>query len=180
MDQGSCTDIQQKMWLDSRLIMYFKYYILYSEACTALFRQIKPFFSLQLKKKKISMLCFHPTLCTTVWWITKKINLKGMTFDHNFFLFILLFFFPLFLGGKRKGEENNQSRGQIHAFLFDHKKSLKYTVIFLFKTFCTFRNCCIRLVLFLWFNYFKIYNFTCTLVILVSWYLQWAIIDSAI
>ena len=26
--------------------------------------------------------------------------------------FIFLFFFPLFLGGKRKGEKNNQSRGQ--------------------------------------------------------------------
>ena len=28
----------------------------------------------------------------------------------RFLLFILLFFFPLFLGGKRKGENNNQSR----------------------------------------------------------------------
>jgi hypothetical protein len=32
---------------------------------------------------------------------------KGMIFDHNFYRFILLFFFPLFLGGKRKWEKNN-------------------------------------------------------------------------
>ena len=37
---------------------------------------------------------------------------KGMTFDHDFCYFIIFFFFPLFLGGKRKGENNNQSRGQ--------------------------------------------------------------------
>ena len=35
-----------------------------------------------------------------------------MTFDHDFCKFIPLFFFPLFSGGKRKGEKNNQSRGQ--------------------------------------------------------------------
>ena len=35
-----------------------------------------------------------------------------MIVDHEFLLFILLFFFPLLLGGKRKGEKNNQSRGQ--------------------------------------------------------------------
>jgi hypothetical protein len=43
-------------------------------------------------------------------------------FGSRFLLFILLFFFPLFLGGKSKGEENNQSRGQMvksHAFLLD-------------------------------------------------------------
>ena len=39
-------------------------------------------------------------------------RLKGMTFDHDFCLFILLFFFPLFLRGKRKGKKNNQRRGQ--------------------------------------------------------------------
>ena len=39
-----------------------------------------------------------------------------MTFDHDFWLFILLFFFPLFLGGKRKGEKNNQSRCQKSCF----------------------------------------------------------------
>ena len=38
------------------------------------------------------------------------IEQKGMTFDHDF-LVILLFFFSLLLGGKRKGEKNNQSRG---------------------------------------------------------------------
>ena len=31
-------------------------------------------------------------------------------FKSRFLLFILLFFFLLFLGGKRKGKENNQSR----------------------------------------------------------------------
>ena len=35
-----------------------------------------------------------------------------MTFNHDFNLFILIFFFPLCLGGKRKDEKNNQSRGQ--------------------------------------------------------------------
>ena len=46
-----------------------------------------------------------------------------MTFDHDFFDFILLFPFP-FLGGKRKGEKNNQSYGQkscISARLIDNK-----------------------------------------------------------
>ena len=52
------------------------------------------------------------------------IEQKGMTFDHGFsyddpgrhdlksrfLLFILLFFFPLFLGVNRKWERNNQSR----------------------------------------------------------------------
>ena len=38
------------------------------------------------------------TLCKL--WIL--IEQKGMTFDHDYYLFILLFFFPLFLGGKRK------------------------------------------------------------------------------
>ena len=44
-------------------------------------------------------------------YIMNRIEQKGMTFDYDFLLFILLFFFPLFLGGKRKGEKNNQSRG---------------------------------------------------------------------
>ena len=33
-------------------------------------------------------------------------------FCSRFLLFILLFFFPLFLGGERKGEDNNRSRFQ--------------------------------------------------------------------
>ena len=37
----------------------------------------------------------------------KTHNLKS-----RFLLFILLFFPSIFLGGKRKGEKNNQSRGQ--------------------------------------------------------------------
>jgi hypothetical protein len=44
--------------------------------------------------------------------IFKTIKQKGMTFDSRFLLLILLFFFPLFLGGKRKGEKNSHSRGQ--------------------------------------------------------------------
>jgi hypothetical protein len=44
------------------------------------------------------------------------IEQKGMTFDLDL-LFILLFYFPLFLGGKRKEEENNQSREQ-KSFLY--------------------------------------------------------------
>ena len=46
-----------------------------------------------------------------IWLSLWKIEQKGMTFNH-FFLFILHFFFPLFLGGKRKGKEDNQSCGQ--------------------------------------------------------------------
>ena len=41
-----------------------------------------------------------------------------MTFDHDFCLFILLFFSPLFLGVNRKEEKNNQSRGQKRAMPF--------------------------------------------------------------
>ena len=39
-------------------------------------------------------------------------KLKGMTFGDEFFYFIFPFIFSLFLGGKRKREKNNQSRGQ--------------------------------------------------------------------
>ena len=39
------------------------------------------------------------------------IEQKGMTFNQDFCYFILLFS-SLFLGGKRKWEKNNQSRGQ--------------------------------------------------------------------
>ena len=35
-----------------------------------------------------------------------------MTFDHDFCYFILLFYSLFFTGGKKKGEKNNQSRGQ--------------------------------------------------------------------
>ena len=61
----------------------------------------------------------------TIFWKSKKcVNCKLFVkdimkdraerhdFRTRFLLFILLFFFPLFLGGKRKGEENNQSVGQ--------------------------------------------------------------------
>ena len=39
------------------------------------------------------------------------IEQKGMTFDHHF-CDSFSFSSHLFLGGKRKGEDNNQSRGQ--------------------------------------------------------------------
>ena len=42
----------------------------------------------------------------------KKIEQKGIVFWPRHWLFILLFFFNLLLGGKRKGEKNNQSREQ--------------------------------------------------------------------
>ena len=45
-----------------------------------------------------------------------EIKINDRAERHNFWsqflLFILLFFFPLFLGGKRKEEKNNQSRDQ--------------------------------------------------------------------
>ena len=39
------------------------------------------------------------------------IEQKGMTFDHNF-CYSFYFLLPPFLVGKRKGDKNNQSRGQ--------------------------------------------------------------------
>ena len=40
-----------------------------------------------------------------------EIEQKGMTFYHDFY-YSFSFSSSLFLGGTRKGEENNQSRGQ--------------------------------------------------------------------
>ena len=37
-------------------------------------------------------------------YIRERIEQKGMTFDHDFCYFILLFSFLFFLGGKRKRE----------------------------------------------------------------------------
>jgi len=37
---------------------------------------------------------------------------KGMTFDHDICYSYSPFLLPSFLGGKRKGEENNKSLGQ--------------------------------------------------------------------
>ena len=42
---------------------------------------------------------------------SERIEQKGMTFDHDF-CYSFYFSSSLFLGGKRKGEINNQSRGQ--------------------------------------------------------------------
>ena len=39
----------------------------------------------------------------------QRIEQKGMTFDRDFCKILILFIFPLFLEGKRKGENNNQS-----------------------------------------------------------------------
>ena len=52
--------------------------------------------------KLISQTCFH----------VYKDRAERHDFWLRFLLFILLFFSPLFLGGKRKGEQNNQSCGQ--------------------------------------------------------------------
>ena len=48
-----------------------------------------------------------------------------------FFLFILIFFIPLFLWGKRKGEKNNQSRGQNSYLSARSFKWLDSTIIVL-------------------------------------------------
>ena len=45
------------------------------------------------------------------YWVTWLIEQKGMTFDY-YFCFHSPFLLPSFLGGKRKGEMNNQIRGQ--------------------------------------------------------------------
>ena len=50
-------------------------------------------------------------------------------FRSRFLLFILLFLFPIFLGGKIKGEENNQSRGQMSC-LSARSESLIQVCIF--------------------------------------------------
>ena len=54
-----------------------------------------------------------------------------MPFDHNFYKFILIFFFPLFLGGKRKWEKNDQRvMVKSHAFLLDLWKATKIILHF--------------------------------------------------
>jgi hypothetical protein len=47
-----------------------------------------------------------------VYALFTKIEQKGMTFDHNFCYSFSFSSSLCFLGGKRKGEKNNQSRGQ--------------------------------------------------------------------
>ena len=43
----------------------------------------------------------------------KRTGLKGLHFDHGFYLIHSPFLLPsFFLGGKRKEQKNNQSRGQ--------------------------------------------------------------------
>ena len=48
--------------------------------------------------------------------IKSWIKQKGMNFDYNFRLFTLLFFFPLFLGEKRKGKRITKVVVKSHAF----------------------------------------------------------------
>ena len=52
---------------------------------------------------------FSVCLCQFGWIIDRA---ERHDFWSRFLVFILLFFVPLFLRGKRKGEKNNQSRGQ--------------------------------------------------------------------
>jgi hypothetical protein len=47
------------------------------------------------------------------------IKQKGMTFDDDFCLFILLSFFPLFQGGREKGKRTTKVVDKSHAFLLD-------------------------------------------------------------
>ena len=58
-------------------------------------------------------------------------------FWSRFLLFILLFFFPLFWGGKRKGEKNNQSRGQ-KTCLSARSLCLFFTYIYYYCTYTTY------------------------------------------
>ena len=51
------------------------------------------------------------------------IEQRGMTFDHDF-LFILLFFFPLYLGVKKKGKRITEVMVKRHAFLLNQWKGL--------------------------------------------------------
>ena len=54
-----------------------------------------------------------------------KIEQKGMTFNHVFCYFILLFS-SLFLGGKRKGKRITKVLVKSHTFLLDHQKMSKF------------------------------------------------------
>ena len=57
--------------------------------------------------------------------LVKKIEQKGMTFDHEFCNLLSFSASLFFKGGERKGENNNQSRGQSHAFLIDICKNIE-------------------------------------------------------
>jgi hypothetical protein len=48
--------------------------------------------------------------------IKSWIEQKGMNFNHDFCLFMLLFFFPLFLEEKRKGKRITKVVVNSHAF----------------------------------------------------------------
>ena len=70
------------------------------------------------------------------WWLRLisflfKIEQKGMTFDHDFMLFVLLFFFPLFRREEKKGKRITKVVVKSHAFLFD--LFLMYLLIKLIK-----------------------------------------------
>ena len=56
----------------------------------------------------------------------------------RFLLFILLFFFPLFLGGKRKGEKNNPARQDFKSCL--SARSAPLTIKFCINTLQTVIN----------------------------------------
>ena len=60
----------------------------------------------------------------------KKVNLNYRAERHDlksqFLILILLFFLPSFLGGKRKGEKNNQSRSFKSCF---SARSFEYLIV---------------------------------------------------
>jgi hypothetical protein len=80
-----------------------------------------------------------------IWFVSKwtSICIQGKKWDRaerhdfwsRFLLFILFFLFPPFLGGKRKGEENNQSRGQKSCLSARSKMCVMWTELFAFRYF---------------------------------------------
>ena len=56
----------------------------------------------------------------------KRDRAERHDFWSRFLLTILLFFFHLFLGGKRKGEKKNQSHGQKACLSVSSKKKASY------------------------------------------------------
>ena len=99
-------------------------------------------FHISLFSLYLSLFLFFFLPLTAYLWtfsslfIIKETGLKGMTFDHDFCYFILIFFLPLILKGMRKEEKNNQSRGQksCHS-VWSLKPSVNTYIDILFREF---------------------------------------------